>query len=99
LARGGVDAIRLQLQSDGAGREIDDPSTVAQPLGGSRIALKLPLRLTAICWSNSASSLSARRPGGNPARFHAVHAFGRQLPVPARLFMDFLVERMGKLSR
>jgi DNA-binding transcriptional LysR family regulator len=30
---------------------------------------------------------------------HAVHAFGRQLPVRARLFMDFLVERMGKLGR
>jgi DNA-binding transcriptional LysR family regulator len=30
---------------------------------------------------------------------HAVHAFGRQLPLRARLFMDFLVERMGKLSR
>jgi hypothetical protein len=29
---------------------------------------------------------------------HAVHAFGRQLPVRARLFMDFLVERMGKLT-
>jgi DNA-binding transcriptional LysR family regulator len=29
---------------------------------------------------------------------HAVHAFGRQLPARARLFMDFLVERMGKLS-
>ena len=30
---------------------------------------------------------------------HAVHAFGRQLPVRARLFMDFLVERIGKLGR
>jgi DNA-binding transcriptional LysR family regulator len=30
---------------------------------------------------------------------HAVHAFGRQLPVRARLFMDFLVEWMGKLGR
>jgi DNA-binding transcriptional LysR family regulator len=29
---------------------------------------------------------------------HAVHAFGRQLPVRARLFVDFLVERMGKLT-
>ncbi len=27
---------------------------------------------------------------------HAVHAFGRQLPVRARLFIDFLVERLGK---
>jgi hypothetical protein len=26
---------------------------------------------------------------------HFVHAFGRQLPMRARLFIDFLVERMG----
>jgi DNA-binding transcriptional LysR family regulator len=30
---------------------------------------------------------------------HAVHAFGRQPPVRARLFIDFLVERLGKLGR
>ena len=29
---------------------------------------------------------------------HVVHAFGRQLPVRARLFIDFLVERMGPLG-
>jgi hypothetical protein len=29
---------------------------------------------------------------------HVVHAFGRQLPVRARLFIDFLVERMDSLS-
>ena len=29
---------------------------------------------------------------------HVVHAFGRQLPVRARLFIDFLVERMYSLS-
>jgi hypothetical protein len=29
---------------------------------------------------------------------HVVHAFGRQLPVRARLFIDFLVERLDSLS-
>jgi DNA-binding transcriptional LysR family regulator len=29
---------------------------------------------------------------------HVVHAFGRQLPVRARLFIDFLVERMDSLG-
>jgi hypothetical protein len=29
---------------------------------------------------------------------HVVHAFGRQLPVRARLFVEFLVERMGSLG-
>jgi DNA-binding transcriptional LysR family regulator len=29
---------------------------------------------------------------------HVVHAFGRQLPVRARLFIDFLAERMGTLN-
>jgi len=29
---------------------------------------------------------------------HVVHAFGRQLPAPARLFIDFLVERISKLE-
>jgi DNA-binding transcriptional LysR family regulator len=30
---------------------------------------------------------------------HVVHAFGRQLPVRARLFIDFLVERMEAIGR
>ena len=30
---------------------------------------------------------------------HVVHAFGRQLPVRARLFVDFLVERVGRIGR
>jgi hypothetical protein len=30
---------------------------------------------------------------------HVVHPFGRQLPVRARLFIDFLVERAGSLRR
>jgi DNA-binding transcriptional LysR family regulator len=30
---------------------------------------------------------------------HAVHAFGRQLPVRARLFMDFLVEHVARDAR
>ena len=29
---------------------------------------------------------------------HVVHAFGKQLPVRARLFIDFLVERMDTLG-
>jgi DNA-binding transcriptional LysR family regulator len=29
---------------------------------------------------------------------YAVHAFGRQLPVRAKLFIDALVERIGELS-
>lgn len=29
---------------------------------------------------------------------HVVHAFGRQLPVRARLFVDFLVERMSRIG-
>jgi hypothetical protein len=29
---------------------------------------------------------------------HVVHAFGRQFPVRARLFIDFLVERLDSLS-
>jgi hypothetical protein len=30
---------------------------------------------------------------------HVVHAFGRQLLVRARLFIDFLVERMEAIGR
>ena len=30
---------------------------------------------------------------------HVVHAFGRQLPVRPRLFIDFLVERMETMGR
>lgn len=30
---------------------------------------------------------------------HVVHAFGRQLPVRARLFVDFLVERVGRIGK
>jgi DNA-binding transcriptional LysR family regulator len=30
---------------------------------------------------------------------HVVHAFGRQLPVRARLFVDFLVERVSRIGR
>lgn len=30
---------------------------------------------------------------------HIVHAFGRQLPVRARLFVEFLTRRMGRLGR
>lgn len=30
---------------------------------------------------------------------HIVHAFGRQLPVRARLFVEFLVRQMGRLDR
>jgi hypothetical protein len=30
---------------------------------------------------------------------HVVHAFGRQLPVRARLFINFLVERMEAIGR
>ena len=30
---------------------------------------------------------------------HVVHAFGRQLPVRARLFVDFLVERMSRIGK
>ena len=30
---------------------------------------------------------------------HVVHAFGRQLPVRARLFVDFLVERVSRIGK
>jgi DNA-binding transcriptional LysR family regulator len=30
---------------------------------------------------------------------HVVHAFGRQLPVRARLFVDFLIERVSRIGR
>jgi hypothetical protein len=29
---------------------------------------------------------------------HVLHAFGRQLPVRARLFIDFLVEQMSRME-
>jgi hypothetical protein len=45
LARRGADAICLRLQSDDAGQEIDDPSTVAQPLGSFTHCIETALEI------------------------------------------------------